>query len=393
MGINHLPPELICRICELVPRKHLASVARVSKLFNAVSSTLIYQTITLTNSDKAFICCRILATSPRNLAGYVQTFSIDDFPPWNFTDWHRRQFREWLITSINKMEKLLHFRCMLIGSFAHDMSMALSRRKSLRSLAISFPHYDPWATHSSPSWTEDAINPIFPNLESFAFTYSTSQGPLCPMYLDFILHILRAHATHLRDLRLPDWLSLDNIHQLFPPDVILPALTSLTILFSALDQEVVQHFPNLRSLTFPKFEDISNELPKNAFPHLLQFSGSCLCFKKIMTTDRPLHSVFFDGAVLDMADADIFTQREPPQWRDIVSAIKRFSRCTRPVRALRFYVRSFHVSPFLRAKPFIANLESLIICVRNNVKDVRVTILILFALRIMTQLTDVYWLC
>lgn len=372
MSINHLPAELVRRVCELVPRQTLVSVARVSRLFNAVSSSLIYETITLTNSDKAFSCCRILATSPRNLAGCVQTFSIDDFPPWNFTDWHRRQFREWLITSIRNMDKLLHFRCMLIGSFAQDMSLALSQHKSLRSLAISFPHFDPWSDHHHQPWPEDALKPTFPYLESFTFTYSTSQGPLCPMYLDFILHILRAHSTHLRDLRLPDWLSLDNIHQLLPPDISLTSLTSLTILLSALDHSITQRLPNIRSLTFPKYEDFSDVsvLLRDAFPSLTHFSGSCLCFKEILGSERPLRYVFFDGAVLGMADADIFTQREPPQWRNIISAIKRFPRSTGPVRSLRFYVRSFHISSFLKTKPYILSLESLVICVRNNIKDV-----------------------
>lgn len=372
MNINKLPPELIRRICELVPQKHLPSLAKVSRFFNAISSSLIYQSITLTNSDKAFTCCRILATSSRNLAGCVQTFSIDDFPPWNFTDWHRRQFREWLITSIRKMANLLHFRCMLIGSFAQDMSLALSRHKSLRSLAISFPHFDPWGDHTHHPWPEDALKPTFPNLESFAFTYSTSQGPLCPMYLDFVLHILRTHTPHLRDLRLPDWLSQDNIHQIFPPDITLTALTSLTILHSALDNRITQRFPNLRSLTFPKYEDLPTDpLPQDAFPELTHFSGSCLCFKDILVSGRPLRYVFFDGAVLGMADADIFTQREPPRWRDIVSAVKRFPRSTGPVRFLRFYVRSFHISSFLKTKSYLLTLESLVICVRNNVRDVR----------------------
>ncbi|CAL1717461.1 unnamed protein product [Somion occarium] len=352
MSINALPAELIRRICELVNRRDLPAISRVSRRFNALSNSLIYTSITLTNSDKAFACCKTLATSPRDLAGCVRTFSVDDFPPWNFTDWHRRQFREWLVTSIRRMSNLLHFKCFLVGSFAQDMSIALSGHTSLRSLAVSLPHFDPWSDHYRPPWPESALKPLFPELESFAFTYSVPQGPICAMYLGFILHILRAHAGHLRCLHLPDWLSFDTILQVLPPDINLTALTSLTILSSALNPAVTERMPAVRSLTFPKYEPDSSHAD-------------------VLNTERPLRYVHFDGAVFDMADTDIFTQGDPPQWSEVLAALKRFPRSTGPVRHLRFYICFLHISFLTKARPYITSLETLTICIRNNIKDLQ----------------------
>ncbi|KAI0070701.1 hypothetical protein K474DRAFT_740164 [Panus rudis PR-1116 ss-1] len=371
MGFEGLPPELHSTLVKYLATKDLLALSRVSKRLHDVASSHLYAHIKITNSQQAFSCCNTLANSQYDYASHVRTFSVDDFPPWNYTEWHKRCFREWLIKGVHRMTNLMHFRCMLSGSFAQDMCAVLKERKTLVSLAISIPHYDPWVHDSLPPWSEDVLRPYFPLLTSFAFHYTNSRPPICPIYEKFLIHMIQAHHKHLRVLRLPEWLPLEYGYKLIPTHLKFDNLRSLTIQASALHYSFCEQMKNVTHLTYPKHEPSMDDrhIPSNAFPNLTHFSGSCRCVKDILSRNRPVRFLQFDGAIFDMEDADIFMEGSQPTWRDVFAAIKRFPESQGPVREFRFYIRSLRIAMLPKAINYLTSLHSITICLRSDIKD------------------------
>lgn len=374
IGIIRLPPELILRICQLLSsRADIAIIALVSRTYRQIAIPFLHREIILTNSQSAYHCCSTLASPNNDFAEYVRSFTIEAFVPWKFGPHHHAFFRNALVCSIHKMKHLQHFRCLLPGSFGRDICAALSMRSTLKSLAVSLPPVDQWTSHSpSDLWPHDPLRPVFPSLQAFEFNYLYERGPLGLLFERFTEHMLKRHAYQLKHLVFPAWITSDYFGVLVSSAIHFPNLESITIRSSALTMTIASQMPNLKSLTFPTFEPVTPSIPPHSFPSLRRFSGSCRCFSDILTRERPITHVQFDGAVFDMEDASIFAEGAQPTWSDVFDAIKQFPMSSGPVHHLSFYVSSINLSALRKTLPYVRSLKSIVICLRSNPKDVRI---------------------
>lgn len=370
-GILRLPPELTLRICQLLScHSDIAAVARVSKAFRAISTQFLYSFIVITNSQTAYHCCKTLASPSNDLASFIRSFTLEAFVPWNFGPQHHTFFRIALVGSVHRMKNLQHFRCMLPGSFGRDLCAALSPRSTLKSLAISLPSVDQWTSHPThDAWPHNSLRPEFPLLETFEFDYLYERGPLGHMFECFIAHMLKRHASQLKNLILPSWMTVQYFGVLVSSAIHFPSLESVTIPSSALTTSIANQMPNLQSITFP-VESLLHPVPQDSFPHLCRFSGSCRAFPDILSIERPITHVQFDGAVFDMDDAGTFAEGAQRTWSEVLIALTHFPISSGPVKHLSFYVCSIKLGALRKALPYLRTLETLIVCVRSNPKDV-----------------------
>ncbi|KAJ3491500.1 hypothetical protein NLI96_g629 [Meripilus lineatus] len=244
-------------------------------------------------------------------------------------------------------------------------------RSTLKSLAVSLPPVDQWTSHSpSDLWPHDPLRPVFPSLQAFEFNYLYERGPLGLLFERFTEHMLKRHAYQLKHLVFPAWITSDYFGVLVSSAIHFPNLESITIRSSALTMTIASQMPNLKSLTFPTFEPVTPSIPPHSFPSLRRFSGSCRCFSDILTRERPITHVQFDGAVFDMEDASIFAEGAQPTWSDVFDAIKQFPMSSGPVHHLSFYVSSINLSALRKTLPYVRSLKSIVICLRSNPKDI-----------------------
>ncbi|KAH8092579.1 hypothetical protein BXZ70DRAFT_445080 [Cristinia sonorae] len=373
--LTSLPSELILQICYSLDRKDLPAFARISRTTYAIAVTLLYRHITLTNSSAAYYCLASLAYSPqaRDLAKYVFTFALESFVPWNFGQEQAVYFRTALNISVRRMVNIRSFRCMLGGYFGDDVAYELlPHANTLTSLSVSLPVVPPWMEANLPAWRRSGLTMRLPKLNTFEFEYAADRPPMCPMYDRFVRHILTAHACQLKSLKFPPWFTSEYFLDIVPQPVTFPCLESITLQASTISASVSTKIVTATSLTFPSFQPlIRPALPHFAFPNLTYFSGSCRVFPDILSASahRPIQTVQFDGAMLDMDDTAVLADPVQPKWSHALRAFRQFVYSSSQVKELSFYVQSLDAVALRKCLPFWGTLERVTICLRSDLKN------------------------
>lgn len=255
MGLLDIPPELVLFICEFCHTADRSHFSMVSKSFDGLLTPTLYKTIHFDSSNnwermpadnrrtRAFICCKTLVESPRNLAGLVESFLFDDI---NLVT---AEYAEGLVSgALSRMDNLKHYRCTGPWGFTPAVCAALVKLPTLQSITVALSFDEELECPPTPMLK---ITPKFPSLTAFHFTCRLRQRIPRP-YQKFIRHLLIDHAPQIIHLSLVSTRSANRaLSPLLDMDVQFPVLESFAIDTPSISHTLPRQMPNLQCLIIP----------------------------------------------------------------------------------------------------------------------------------------------
>jgi len=333
---------------------------------------------------RAYICCKALVESNRNLASLVESFLFDDI---NLVT---AESEDLVSGALARMENLKHYRCTGSWGFTPKVCAALACRKALQSITVALSFDEELELNSTPMMT---IQPSFPNLIAFHFTCRLRQRIPRP-YQKFVRHLLIKHARQLIHLSLVSTRSANRaLSPILDSDCHFSALQSFAVDTPSISHTLPDQMPNLQCLIIPYDREahsrrlIEGTREKVSFPSVTNLICTWYRFQRLVDTcslpnARALyldhvpnpslqdHATRWDHVSLSPQRLS-FTQLYQiyPKWPDIISltACVPVLNSTKDgaVSTLSFSVSSISFRWFPDIVPFIVHLSSLSISFIN----------------------------
>ncbi|KAK7682828.1 hypothetical protein QCA50_014212 [Cerrena zonata] len=365
-NLSHLPIELYLHILSFLLPSNLASLIRVSKIYQNATKHELYRNIELSSSiDQANGCIRTLSNALNSPAGLVQRFTLR-FPEDEYKDEDKRRMRDQLFwghlgSALGHMNNVQDIDLECPHHFGVWTALLSQPKDHLKSLTlIHTENYSPRSVAEAERFCR--IPPPLPCFESRVRFPSL----ICleiqvgfrvdSIHQGFIRSLLITHAEQLQAVSIATQdMRRSETMRLLPRNIKLPRVSILADLDPAYLQPLLSdQLPNLRTLTFAPIPSttltITSEELVGHFEKLQTIEASYSVLQLFLSSPRSLEQIEMQTGI-------------ETKWEDVRTTVKMLSNCSQSLRVLHIdlFLLGAKIKELWSSIPPLPHLETLLI--------------------------------